>query len=206
MPREDGIVTDSKQYRIYSTDAKAVTQCGQGGGLGAKTGLYALRVGAMPNETGELKDNQSRRIYSIGNKARTLMANANGGGNTDVSAPTTGLYALPVDEPKYYAMPCEWVENRNPTKAVSCADGKTYTVYRVENGEITIKDKQYPIKLVDGYYIIRKLTVRECMRLQTVPEWYEFPVSNTRAFQLLGNGWTCDVITHLIKSCVETKR
>lgn len=87
-----------------------------------------------------------------------------------------------------------------PTKAISRADGKTYQVHEVENGLITIKNKQYPIKLTDGYYIIRKLTVSECKRLQTVPEWYEFPVSDTQAYKMLGNGWTVDVIVHLIKS------
>lgn len=75
----------------------------------------------------------------------------------------------------------------------------TTPIYKVENGMITVKEKQYPIKLVDGYYIIRKLTVRECMRLQTVPEWYEFPVSNSHAYKMLGNGWTVEVIAHLIR-------
>lgn len=35
---------DSQQYRVYSPDAKSVTLCGNGGGLGAKTGLYAVPV------------------------------------------------------------------------------------------------------------------------------------------------------------------
>ena len=82
-------------------------------------------------------------------------------------------------------------------------DGKTHQVYEVRNGLITIKGKQYPIKLKDGYYIIRKLTVRECMRLQTVPEWYEFPVSDSQAYKMLGNGWTCEVIAHILKSLKE---
>ena len=30
------------------------------------------------------------------------------------------------------------------------ADGKVYTVYEVRDGQITIKEKQYPIKLDDG--------------------------------------------------------
>ena len=115
---------DSQQYRVYSHDGKSVTLCGNGGGLGAKTGLFDI--------------------------------------------PTT----------------------------------KQHPVYEVRNGLITIKGKQYPIKLQDGYYIIRKLTVRECMRLQTVPEWYEFPVSNTQAYKILGNGWTCEVIAHLIRSAI----
>ena len=82
-------------------------------------------------------------------------------------------------------------------------EGKTYTVYEVKDGLITIKDKQYPIKLIDGYYIIRKLTVSECKRLQTIPEWYEFPVSDTQAYKMLGNGWTVDVIAHLIKATLN---
>ena len=82
-------------------------------------------------------------------------------------------------------------------------DGKEITIYEVKDGKITIKGKQYPIKLKDGYYIIRKLTVSECKRLQTVPEWYEFPVSNSQAYKMLGNGWTCEVICHLINSCLK---
>lgn len=78
-------------------------------------------------------------------------------------------------------------------------------IYEVKDGFITIKGKQYPIKLKDGYYIIRKLTVTECKRLQTVPEWYVFPVSDTQAYKMLGNGWTIEVIAHLIKACLTDK-
>ena len=85
---------------------------------------------------------------------------------------------------------------------VYSTDGKSGTldrpIYRVEGGYITIKGKQYPIKLADGCYIIRKLTVTECKRLQTVPESYEFPVSDTQAYKMLGNGWTVDVIVHIL--------
>lgn len=73
-------------------------------------------------------------------------------------------------------------------------------LYEVKDGFITVKGKKYPIKLVDGFYIIRKLTVRECMRLQTVPEWYEWPVSKSQAYKMLGNGWTVEVIAHLLRS------
>lgn len=46
-------------------------------------------------------------------------------------------------------------------------------------------------------YCIRKLTVLECKRLQTVPEDYKMEVSNTQAYKMLGNGWTVDVIAHI---------
>lgn len=146
-----------------------------------------VRVGALPRPNGELSQSQAFRIYSI--EGKSININAGGGG----AGGKTGLYAVPV----------EWGEDNAPIKAISATDGKTYTVYKVQDGLITIKDKQYPIKLPNGYYIIRKLTVRECMRLQTVPEWYEFPVSDTQAYKMLGNGWTCDVITYLIISALN---
>ena len=45
----------------------------------------------------------------------------------------------------------------------------------------------------------RKLTPLECERLQTVPEGYTAHVSNTQRYRMLGNGWTVDVISHLLK-------
>tara|TARA_R110000782_G_scaffold266947_1_gene361830 strand:- start:26 stop:901 length:876 start_codon:yes stop_codon:yes gene_type:complete len=47
---------------------------------------------------------------------------------------------------------------------------------------------------------IRKLTPIECERLQTVPDNYTDSVSNTRRYQMLGNGWTVDVIAHIFKN------
>jgi Site-specific DNA methylase len=44
----------------------------------------------------------------------------------------------------------------------------------------------------------RKLTPLECERLQTVPEGYTEGVSNTQRYKMLGNGWTVDVICHLL--------
>lgn len=80
----------------------------------------------------------------------------------------------------------------------------TTNVYEVRDGQIEIRGRKYPIRLYDGRYIIRKLSVRECMRLQTVPEWYDFScVSRTQAYKMLGNGWTVEVIVHLLRSIME---
>jgi DNA-cytosine methyltransferase len=45
----------------------------------------------------------------------------------------------------------------------------------------------------------RKLTPIECERLQTVPDNYTKSVSNTQRYKMLGNGFTVDVIAHLLK-------
>lgn len=78
-------------------------------------------------------------------------------------------------------------------------------VYEVKNGYITIKGKQYPIKLPDGYYIIRKLTVTECERLQTLPDGYtqHAGVSETQCYKGIGNGWTAEVIIHILSNALK---
>ena len=45
---------------------------------------------------------------------------------------------------------------------------------------------------------IRRLTPTECARLQTVPDWYKWGCSNTQQYKMLGNGWTIEVIAHIL--------
>ena len=163
---------DSQQYRVYSPDGKSVTLCGNGGGVGAKTGLYAVpmrvreatKQGYVDIAPGECVDlampgSKTRRGRAMREKSNCLTTSCE-----------MYEYCGTLDMP----------------------------IYQVRDGRITIKGKEYPIKLRDGCYIIRKLTVRECMRLQTVPEEYVFPVSNSQAYKMLGNGWTVDVIAHIM--------
>jgi len=59
-----------------------------------------------------------------------------------------------------------------------------------------------------GTDIWRKLNPREVERLQTVPDDYTLVlnkdgkqmVSNTQRYKMLGNGWTVDVIAHIMKN------
>lgn len=75
-----------------------------------------------------------------------------------------------------------------------------YPVFEVVDGKITVKGKVCSIKLPDGLYIIRKLTPIECERLQTLPDNYTAGVSNTQRYKAIGNGWTADVIIHILKA------
>lgn len=154
-----------------------------------------IRVGSTPRPNGELSTSQAKRVYSIDGKSVNLTANGGGEGAK------TGQYAIPAYYP--YAEPVELDNEGRPTKAKSYADDKIYTVYRVENGLITIKDKQYPIKLADGFYIIRKLTPVECERLQTLPDGYTKAVSNAQRYKGLGNGWTAEVIIHILNGALK---
>ena len=49
----------------------------------------------------------------------------------------------------------------------------------------------------------RKLTPKECERLQTVPDNYTDCVSDTQRYKMLGNGWTVDVIAHIFGSLLN---
>ena len=48
--------------------------------------------------------------------------------------------------------------------------------------------------------VVRKLTPVECERLQTVPDNYTECVPDSQRYKMLGNGWTVDVIAHILKS------
>ena len=45
---------------------------------------------------------------------------------------------------------------------------------------------------------IRRLTPLECERLQTVKDNYTAHVSDTQRYKMLGNGWTIEVIAHIL--------
>jgi site-specific DNA-cytosine methylase len=45
---------------------------------------------------------------------------------------------------------------------------------------------------------IRRLTPKECMRLQTVDDNYLMPVSDSQKYKMLGNGWTIEIIAHIL--------
>ena len=57
----------------------------------------------------------------------------------------------------------------------------------------------YKVDLPDGDYIIRKLTPIECERLQTLPDGWTGGISDTQRYKTIGNGWTVDVIAHILK-------
>ena len=170
---------DSKQYRVYSPEGKATTLCGEGGGLGAKTGLYATPIApgdCIPiNTTGDEKSQTIKAQYGK-NSAVNFVGYTSTYGVTGVAEATLE----PTDEQE-----------------------KDRPVYQVIDGEIEIKGKRYPIKLPDGYYIIRKLTPVECERLQTLPDNYTAAVSATQRYRGLGNGWTAEVIIHILTGALK---
>ena len=181
--------------RVYSVNGKAVTQTAQACGYAGNTGLYAIPT--MPVKEATAKGYTEIECGDCGDLSMPNSKTRRGRNMADKA----NCMQTSNDFYQYVGYVIEFDDDGRPIKAIG-KDGKEITIYEVRDGKITIKGKQYPIKLKDGYYIIRKLTVSECKRLQTVPEWYEFPVSDSQAYKMLGNGWTCEVIAHLIRSAI----
>lgn len=88
--------------------------------------------------------------------------------------------------------------------------GQGERIYHVEGKSVSLsangggrgaKTGLYKVDLPDGDYVVRKLTPRECARLQTYPEqcFDVVNISNTQWYKAFGNGWTVDVIAHIFK-------
>ncbi len=71
-------------------------------------------------------------------------------------------------------------------------------IFRDAKKTYTLTTSHMP-KIIDELGF-RKLTPVECERLQTVPDSYTNHVSNTQRYKMLGNGWTVDVIKHILDS------
>ena len=91
-------------------------------------------------------------------------------------------------------------------------DGQANRVYSVRGKSICIQSQAggggaktglYKIDLPDGDYIIRKLTPIEAERLQTLPDNYTEGISNSQRYKCIGNGWTVDVIAHILSFLPE---
>lgn len=67
-------------------------------------------------------------------------------------------------------------------------------------GYLKLSRRQLVIEFIEGDYMVRKLTPLECERLQTFPDNYTKVdgISNTQRYKMLGNGFTADVIAHIL--------
>ena len=119
---------------------------------------------------------QGDRVYSAGGKGVTLCGEGGGRGAK------MGCYLIGNVE-------------FNDFSDARLADGQWFY------GLTDIEKK--PV-LVKGY--IRKLTPIECERLQTLPDGYTQamfkgkPISDAKRYKALGNGWTVDVIAHILRN------
>lgn len=161
----------SQGDRVYSIDGKAVTLKANGGGWGAKGGLYAVPVGAGYRNRREEDGRLYRRFETSGNEKANAL--------------TTVCTDSMIAEPLLFAKDFE--------------KAKPGYIFEVRNGEYELKNRKYKIKLQDGFYVIREPSIIEAERLQTLPDHYTKAIPTSTARKALGNGWTAEVIIHLLK-------
>ena len=106
----------------------------------------------------------------------------------------------------------------SPVRVGQYADGgQGNRIYSVHGKTVTLsgngggrgaKTGLYKIDLPDGDYTVRKLTPIEAERCQTLPDNYTamgiddkgktVKISNTQRYKCVGNGWTVDVVAHIL--------
>ena len=108
----------------------------------------------------------------------------------DHKAPTDGSYLEIQNKPKQVGIATD-INGYDIIKRVYSENGKSPTLTTMGGGH------REPKVAIDATYW-RKLTPLECERLQTVSDNYTQGVSNTQRYKMLGNGWTVDVICHIL--------
>lgn len=73
-------------------------------------------------------------------------------------------------------------------------------VYDIEGSCPTICASLFDLNITKDHSTYRKLTIEECEKLQGVPIGYTSCVKKNDAGEMLGNGWTVDVIAHILKN------
>ena len=76
-------------------------------------------------------------------------------------------------------------------------------IYSVYGKTVTMMAGAGGLGAKTGLYLIgdtvRKLTVLEAERAQTLPDNYTEGISDAQSYKAIGNGWTVDVITHILR-------
>jgi DNA (cytosine-5)-methyltransferase 1 len=88
--------------------------------------------------------------------------------------------------------------------------GQGERIYHPNGHSITLSAHGGGVGAKTGLYLIdgsiRKLTRRECARLQGFPESFQFDESKSQAYKQFGNSIAIDVLQHIIKNIIDTWR
>ena len=81
-------------------------------------------------------------------------------------------------------------------------------IYSVDGKSVTLMGLAGGLGAKTGLYLtdsdeVRKLSPVEAERLQTLPDGYTRGVSNAQRFKALGNGWTAEVIIHILNGALK---
>lgn len=139
----------------------------------------------VQDKDSEFNDTYNKRTVK-GDKSTTIRPNNN----------TANIWvnekAIRESKPKQVGVAAD-INGHDILKRVYSPEGKSPTLNTMGGGNREPKVAQENLTW-------RKLTCRECERLQTVPDDYTNYVSKTQRLKMLGNGWTVEVIKHILQN------
>jgi len=212
-PKQVGTAADIKGHdqikRVYSEDGKSPTLTTCGGGhrepkvvAGAwrgryyKDGVRQDQFGSVAGKTKQMlelrKDEKTNTVTTVQKDnvvVETITVDKDKKQLTIKEATKKGYTTIEDGDCFDMTFPnSKTRRGRNMKDKSNCLTAANYDYMRYEHSD---EDKEV-------YW--RKLTPIECERLQTVPDNYTNHVSNTQRYKMLGNGWTIEVITHILKN------
>jgi len=216
------IGTNAQAHRVYSIKGKSVSLGANGGGQGAKTGLYACAFRGRNFIDGKRKDikgaKTEQRLEIGGNKANTITSvqkdslicmiqktrgfNKGGVKSLNGKTPTLSshsweqnnkLVIQPVKD-KLFAVRSIYNKTLNFDKSNTLGSNSQYQTAKTGQGLVDFEKQT-----------IRRLTPIECERLQGLPDNYTDGISNTQRYKALGNAFNVDVVAHILSFIKELK-
>ena len=175
--KDAGCLVDSDKPKASTLSAMEYVKNG-------RQGDYILCIN--PKKEDGTQTYQQDRVYSAEGKMVALSATL--GGRFNVAEPTCGRIVGRKINPETGKRDDYNPDLKAEQRLEPRLDEKTGTLTTVQKDNVVIDGPTY-----------RKLTPIECERLQTLPDNYTEGVSNTQRYKGLGNGWTVDVIVHILQ-------
>jgi DNA (cytosine-5)-methyltransferase 3A len=155
----------------------------------------SLSVGEA-EEYSHYKYRATKEVYHMNGKAPTLLTMQGGNREPKVATYSTKggrIVNRRLDESgvrKDYQLELPYT-----TQVEVRDDDKTNCLTTVQKDNVVVQGMTW-----------RKLTPIECERLQTLPDNYTEGVSKTQRYKMIGNGWTVDVIAHILGEMLLPKK
>jgi DNA (cytosine-5)-methyltransferase 1 len=173
--------------RVYDTSGIAVNINANGGGMGAKTGLYVDKLWKEYNN----EKNVDNKIKVLGNK------NPSGKGQSGIIYDSNGLSPTlqagtgeHQNSQGYIAVVKDHDKLRKLKDDKSTMVGANYFKGADNHGQRTLIQKGMRV---------RRLTPLECERLQGFPDNWTKGLSDTQRYKQIGNAVTVDVIEYIAR-------
>ena len=189
-PKQVGIASDINGHdilkRVYSPDGKSPTLNAGGGG---NREPKIVSGGALRARS---KDKDGKNIGWKETKPKQMLELRKDEKANAVS--TVSKDSIVVSEKTNQINPSKKANGKQPyiQDRVFHKDGKSHALTESFADRTNVGE--------DNELTWRKLTPLECERLQTVPDNYTNHVSKTQRYKMLGNGWTVNVISHILSN------